>query len=182
LWSRLVSYVNARLQSLSDLTDDDIREVCDFEEGMNEENVIPKASADLLGCVRVGDGLNVDESGVLSNGFKFVGIDPRKHTYRFTSSTSMVDAGVRYTIPANTFFNLTAAAVYSATKPTAVMIEVAENSSMWAESYVANNNATATLAGFTEEPCTIVIKAKYSAAGANSVYLGGYYITTSEVS
>jgi hypothetical protein len=66
LWNRLVSYVNARLQSLSDLTEDDIREVCDFEEGMNEENVIPKASADLLGCVKVGDGLNVDESGVLS--------------------------------------------------------------------------------------------------------------------
>ena len=67
LWNRLVSYVNARLQSLSDLTDDDIREVCAFEEGMDEERVIPKASADLLGCVRVGDGLNVDENGVLSN-------------------------------------------------------------------------------------------------------------------
>ena len=67
LWKRIVSYVNARLQSLSDLTDDDIREVCDFEDGMDEERVVPKATADTLGCVKVGDGLNVDD-GVLSNG------------------------------------------------------------------------------------------------------------------
>lgn len=67
LWKNITSYVNARLQSLSDLTDDDIREVCDFEDGMDENAVVPKATADMLGCVKVGDGLNVDD-GVLSNG------------------------------------------------------------------------------------------------------------------
>lgn len=51
----------------SEFTDEELDEICDFEEGMNEDDVIPKATKDLLGCVVVGDGLDVDANGVLSN-------------------------------------------------------------------------------------------------------------------
>lgn len=54
----------------NEFTNEDIEAICDFEEGMDEDDVIPKATKDLLGCVVVGDGLDVDENGVLSNGWK----------------------------------------------------------------------------------------------------------------
>ena len=55
--------------SYSELSEEDIETICDFEEGMSEEDVIPKATKNSLGCVVVGDGLEVD-NGVLSNGWK----------------------------------------------------------------------------------------------------------------
>ena len=53
--------------SVQSLTDEEIESICEFDEGMTEDNVIPKASTSLLGCVIVGDGLEVDTNGVLSS-------------------------------------------------------------------------------------------------------------------
>lgn len=68
-------YINGRFvkgspAKVEDMTAEELIDATDFEEGMNEDNVIPKATKDLLGCVIVGDGLEVDESGVLSNGWE----------------------------------------------------------------------------------------------------------------
>lgn len=64
VWGKVKSYLATMLV---DFTEEQLEEICDFEEGMNEDDVIPKATKDLLGCVVVGDGLDVDANGILSN-------------------------------------------------------------------------------------------------------------------
>ena len=52
--------------SVQSLTDEEIESICEFDEGMTEDNVIPKATRNALGCIKVGDGLAIDSAGRLS--------------------------------------------------------------------------------------------------------------------
>ena len=61
------------------LTDEEIEAICDFE-GDPEGDFLPVATKDVLGCVAVGDGLEVDENGKVSLGVDYIveqGIDGR---------------------------------------------------------------------------------------------------------
>lgn len=50
---------------ITPLTDEEIDAICDFD-GEIESDVIPVASKATLGCVVAGDGVNIDENGVIS--------------------------------------------------------------------------------------------------------------------
>lgn len=67
LWNLMVRYVNSRSgdngSSDTPLTEEQIREIC--TPLPTENNLIPIADKDSLGCVKIGDGLNVTEDGVV---------------------------------------------------------------------------------------------------------------------
>lgn len=102
-------------------------------------------------------------------------IHPISDAHYFTSSTSLTDIGYSLKIPANSYFCITASAVYSYGRPAIIILE-ASNVGAWSESPVANNGATATLCAYTEKESTITCKCKYANASANYVKFSGYYI------
>ena len=54
----------ADVEDLSTLTTDDIDDICTFENGL-EGGIIPIASKSNIGCVIVGDGINVRDDGTI---------------------------------------------------------------------------------------------------------------------
>lgn len=54
----------SEITDLLDLTEEEIAELCEFDG--NPDNIIPIASKASMGCVVAGDGLDIDDNGVLS--------------------------------------------------------------------------------------------------------------------
>lgn len=54
----------SEITDLLDLTEEEIAELCEFDG--NPDNIIPVASKASMGCVVAGDGLDIDDNGVLS--------------------------------------------------------------------------------------------------------------------
>lgn len=98
-----------------------------------------------------------------------------------SAQTSYFYTGLSVTIPANSYFVLTARCSWGSSRP--VWVGIASDSesdtSQYAEGIGEKATASCTYSGFVEEETTFYIWAKWSATGDNAVLAKGFYITDS---
>lgn len=101
----------------------------------------------------------------------------RKTVYD-TMSTNMIEVH-SIEVPPNSYVSMSATAVWSNTKPTAVLIQTSGDSrqNVLSEGYAGYQNASAATSFHTENGCTISIQAKYPSATKNRVIISGYIMT-----
>lgn len=96
---------------------------------------------------------------------------------KFNSTTSLSDTGIRVTIPANSFFSISATAVWGNDKPLACCIQSPKPYQGLTDNGVGNSGATTAFSGFTTEEINISILAKYDGASQNTMRVNGFYVT-----
>ena len=98
----------------------------------------------------------------------------------FTSSTGMADTGIKVTIPANSYFVLFGTAIWANSRPVAIYLTTT-NQALYAhsEGYTEHENASASLAMFTDVECVVQVKARYISAATNLAILRGFYFQVS---
>lgn len=101
----------------------------------------------------------------------------RKTVYD-TMSTNMMQVH-SINVPANSYVSISATAVWSNTKPTAVLIQTSGDTrqNVLSEGYAGYQNATAATSFHTESGCTISVQAKYPSATKNRVIISGFIMT-----
>lgn len=101
----------------------------------------------------------------------------RKTVYD-TMSTNMINVH-SINVPPNSYVSISATAVWSNSKPTAIIIQTSgdSNQNVLSEGYAGYQCATSSASFYTEVGCTINVQAKYSSATKNRVLISGYIMT-----
>lgn len=101
-----------------------------------------------------------------------------------SAQTSYFYTGLSVTIPANSYFVLTARCSWGSSRP--VWVGIASDSesdtSQYAEGIGEKATVSCTYSGFVEEETTFYVWAKWSAAGDNAVLAKGFYVSGSRFS
>lgn len=105
---------------------------------------------------------------------------PISETHSVSTATSMAYTGVSITIPAKSYFNVSAVAHYDSTKPKIVgFYEYTASSSNAVETCsapVGNYNAVVSFSGYSGENArTLHVYAAYESSGQNNIDVSGWY-------
>lgn len=99
-------------------------------------------------------------------------------SYKATTFKDIQYSGVTITIPANSYFSISARAFYNNSRP--VMVAISTRSDTYVEivsGLVGYNMATCSLSGQTEGDMNMYVWAQFSEAASNGVQIQGFYIT-----
>lgn len=103
-----------------------------------------------------------------------------KSNYNSTTANAMRYTGVSFTIPANSYFVISARATYLGAKPLNIAINDSStnaNANMATGAY-SDVMCTCSFASYTSNAITFYVWARYATASANAgtIYIDGWYI------
>ena len=106
---------------------------------------------------------------------------PVSLSHTVSAASSLRYTGLSYTVPANSFYVLTARAGYSNRKPESVLFSTrsdSANGGVVSEAVSANYSATTTVSGFTESEMTLYVWAKWSGSSTETAAINGFVFTS----
>lgn len=105
-------------------------------------------------------------------------VKPINLTDNFTSSVDYAYTGVSVSVPAGSFYSITAIANFNYGRPTSIGISISSTSSvqMKATNQESNGSASCTMTGNTNVNLTLYIWASYNNVSTNTIYLNGFYL------
>lgn len=116
-----------------------------------------------------------DAVGELNKNSRFHEI---KKSIGFTSSTELSYTGGSVTIPAKSFFSITARFIYSSSKP--LIGAFSKSPTQYNEVFggvAAVHNVSITMSGYTDNELTYYLWAKYEGGSSEGCNIEGFYVT-----
>ena len=109
---------------------------------------------------------------------KIANVHSLKGVTNITSATAITYTGVSISIPANSFYSVSASAIYGANSPSQLVISGSSTSHLNSPygSSESGVHKTVTMSGYTESAITLYVWAKYNAVGSNRIDTDGFYI------